>query len=140
MINFKTYSKSYKNKKRMANDKENWVIFKDVHEPIIERSVWELVQERRNQKTRRRKNADGEKICFPVCWYARLRQQLVVPLQSGQTRKSNISTVPATTGASVKICTSTHYIRVDFLKRLCSVKSGGSQSWQLSMNPNLQRL
>ena len=64
MINFKTYSKSYKNKKRMANDKENWVIFKDVHEPIIERSVWELIQERRNQKTRRRKNADGEKNMF----------------------------------------------------------------------------
>ena len=24
ILNFKTYSKSYKNKKRLANDRENW--------------------------------------------------------------------------------------------------------------------
>lgn len=27
ILNFKTYSKSYKNKKRLENDRENWVIF-----------------------------------------------------------------------------------------------------------------
>lgn len=41
ILNFKTYSKSYKNKKRLENDRENWGVFKDVHEPIIERSVFE---------------------------------------------------------------------------------------------------
>ena len=45
ILNFKTYSKSYKNKKRLENDRENWVIFKDVHEPIIERSIFEQVQQ-----------------------------------------------------------------------------------------------
>ena len=45
VINFKTYSKNFKNKKRLMNDEENWKIFKDVHEPIIEREVFELVQE-----------------------------------------------------------------------------------------------
>ena len=35
VLNFKTYSKSYKNKKRIHNDPENWVVFQDVHEPII---------------------------------------------------------------------------------------------------------
>lgn len=39
LINFKTYSKSFKNKDRLQNDPENWVIFKDVHEPIISRGV-----------------------------------------------------------------------------------------------------
>ncbi len=34
ILNFKTYSKSYKNKKRIDNDRENWVEFKDVHEPF----------------------------------------------------------------------------------------------------------
>ena len=63
IINFKTYSKSYKNKKRFENDKENWVIFKDVHEPIIERSVWELVQEKRGRKAKRKK-VDGERNMF----------------------------------------------------------------------------
>ena len=43
ILNFKTYSKSYKNKKRLENDRENWAIFKDVHEPIIERAVFEPV-------------------------------------------------------------------------------------------------
>ena len=45
VINFKTYSKNFKNKKRLMNSEENWKIFKDVHEPIIEREVFELVQE-----------------------------------------------------------------------------------------------
>ena len=45
VINFKTYSKNFKNKKRLMNSEENWKIFKDVHEPIIEREIFELVQE-----------------------------------------------------------------------------------------------
>ncbi len=44
VINFKTYSKSFKLKKRLENDKENWQIHKDVHEPIISREVFEEVQ------------------------------------------------------------------------------------------------
>ena len=45
IINFKTYSKNFKNKKRLMNAEENWRIFKDIHEPIIEREIFELVQE-----------------------------------------------------------------------------------------------
>ncbi|MBQ9858288.1 MAG: recombinase family protein [Oscillospiraceae bacterium] len=44
VINFKTYSKSFKNKARLENPKENWVIFRDVHEPIIDRETFEQVQ------------------------------------------------------------------------------------------------
>lgn len=43
VLNFKTYSKSYKNKKRIDNARENWVVFKDVHEPIIDRAIWEQI-------------------------------------------------------------------------------------------------
>ncbi|WP_407720536.1 recombinase family protein [Ruminococcus sp. JE7B6] len=65
IINFKTYSKSYKNKKRYDNPKENWVIFKDVHEPIINRDDFELVQTL-VVKTKRRapKQENGEKNMF----------------------------------------------------------------------------
>lgn len=65
IINFKTYSKSYKNKKRYDNPKENWVIFKDVHEPIINRDDFELVQTL-IAKTKRRapKQENGEKNMF----------------------------------------------------------------------------
>ncbi len=44
VINFKTYSKSFKLKKRLENAKENWQIHKNVHEPIIDRELFELVQ------------------------------------------------------------------------------------------------
>lgn len=45
LINFKTYSKSFKNKKRIPNKTENLVVFRSVHEPIIDRDTFEKVQE-----------------------------------------------------------------------------------------------
>lgn len=64
VINFKTYSKSYKNKKRYENDKENWAIFKDIHEPIIDRTVWEKIQERRSRRTRKKPVTGEDKNMF----------------------------------------------------------------------------
>lgn len=46
VINFKTYSKSFKLKKRLENDKKNWQIHKNVHKPIIQRELFELVQKK----------------------------------------------------------------------------------------------
>lgn len=65
VINFKTYSKSFKNKRRYDNDPENWMIFKDVHEPIITREDFEKVQTR-IAKTKRRapKPHNGQKSIF----------------------------------------------------------------------------
>ncbi len=65
VINFKTYSKSFKNKTRIDNPQENWAIFKDVHEPIIDRETFELVQEL-TSKTKRRapKDENSEKNIF----------------------------------------------------------------------------
>ena len=53
IINFKTYKKSFKNKTRRDNPPDKWVIFKDVHEPIIDRETFERVQEY-TKKTKRR--------------------------------------------------------------------------------------
>ena len=53
VINFKTYSKNFKNKTRIDNPVENWKIFKDVHEPIIDRDTWEMVQ-KHTARTKRR--------------------------------------------------------------------------------------
>ena len=65
VINFKTCSKSFKNKTRLPNAPENWAIFKDVHEPIIERNDFEKVQTLIS-KTKRRapKPKNGEKSIF----------------------------------------------------------------------------
>lgn len=65
IINFKTYSKSFKNKRRIENSKENWSVFKDVNEPIIDRETFETVQ-KFISKTKRRapKKENGERSIF----------------------------------------------------------------------------
>lgn len=70
VINFKTYSKSFKNKKRLDNPEENWVVFKDVHEPIIDRETFERVQKLIGETKRRSpKKENGEKSLFSDLLY-----------------------------------------------------------------------
>lgn len=57
-VNFRTHKESYKDKKSVANPKEDWLIFKDTHEAIIDRETWELVQ--KLIKTPRRVDTIGE--------------------------------------------------------------------------------
>ena len=57
-VNFKTYSKSNKLKKRLKNDPENILIFKDTHEAIIDRKTFELVQ--KHFAGRKRPDKQGE--------------------------------------------------------------------------------
>jgi len=66
VINFKTYSKSFKNKERLPNDRSNWAIFKNVHEPIIDRETFETVQKLVESRTKRRppKPENGDKNIF----------------------------------------------------------------------------
>ena len=63
VVNFKTYSKSYKLKTRLENAEENWEIHKDVHEPIVDRDLWETIQKSFG-KTKYRKPKDVEKNMF----------------------------------------------------------------------------
>lgn len=65
IINFKTYSKSFKNQRRIENSKGNWAVFKDVNEPIIDRETFETVQ-KFISKTKRRapKKENGERSIF----------------------------------------------------------------------------
>lgn len=63
VVNFRTYSKSFKLKERLANPEENWEIHKNVHEPIIDRSVWENIQKSFGQ-TKYRKPKHIEKNMF----------------------------------------------------------------------------
>ncbi len=116
ILNFKTYSKSYKNKKRLDNDRENWVVFKDVHEPIIERAVFEQVQAKRG-KIRKRKTNTGEHNMFSgllVC--ADCGNNLHFHFNQGNPdiKYFNCSNYKGNRGT----CTSTHYVRVDFLEQV----------------------
>lgn len=49
-VNFKTYRKSYKLKKTCDNPKENWVVFENTHEAIIDEDTFTRVQELRKNK------------------------------------------------------------------------------------------
>ena len=116
ILNFKTYSKSYKNKKRLENDRENWAIFKDVHEPIIERAVFEQVQQKRG-KIRKRQAKDGERSMFSgllVC--ADCGSNLHFHFNQGnpEIKYFNCSNYKGNRGT----CGSTHYVRVDFLEQV----------------------
>ena len=116
ILNFKTYSKSYKNKKRIDNDRENWVVFQDVHEAIIERTVYEQVQQKRG-KIRKRRTNNGEHNMFSgllVC--ADCGNNLHFHFNQGNPdiKYFNCSNYKGNRGT----CTSTHYVRVDFLEEV----------------------
>ena len=116
VINFKTYSKSYKNKKRHPNDPENMSIHMDAHEAIIDRATWERIQEKRG-KIRRRKNTDGERNMFSgllVCADCGHNLNYHFSQTNHEIRYFNCSNYNSTKGT----CTSTHYIRVDFLEQV----------------------
>ena len=116
ILNFKTYSKSYKNKKRISNDRENWVVFQDIHEAIIERAVYEQVQQKRG-KIRKRRTNNGEHNMFSgllVC--ADCGSNLHFHFNQGnpEIKYFNCSNYKGNRGT----CTSTHYVRVDFLEEV----------------------
>ena len=50
--NFKTYRKSYKNKKQMHNDRSERQIFENTHEPIIDQETFDIVQKIRDGRRR----------------------------------------------------------------------------------------
>ena len=57
-VKFRTHVKSYKNKKRVNNPKEDWLIFENTHEPIITQQEFDLVQELRKNKRRPTKHEE----------------------------------------------------------------------------------
>ena len=106
----------YKNKKQIDNDRENWVVFQDVHEAIIERAVYEQVQQKRG-KIRKRRTNNGEHNMFSgllVC--ADCGSNLHFHFNQGnpEIKYFNCSNYKGNRGT----CTSTHYVRVDFLEEV----------------------
>ena len=57
-VNFRSHKQSYKDKNAVMNPKEDWLIFEDTHEAIVDRETWELAQKLR--KTPKRIDTLGE--------------------------------------------------------------------------------
>jgi site-specific DNA recombinase len=116
VINFKTFSRSFKLKKRIKNDEENIKIFKGVHEPIVDRTDFEKIQEKRGQN-RRRTTKSGERSIFAgllVC--ADCGGNLNYHFNYGNPEIKYFNC--ANNNRSRKTCPTTHYIREDFLEQI----------------------
>ncbi len=119
VINFKTYSKNFKKKTRIDNPMENWKIFKDVHEPIIDRDTWETVQKHTAQTKRRApKKENARKHIF---------SGLIRCADCGSNMRYHTNTVNKdihyfSCGNYVKdtrgTCQARHYIRADALEQI----------------------
>ena len=119
IINFKTYSKSFKNKTRLDNPPENWVIFKDVHEPIIERATFEQVQRiTANTKRRAPKPENAQKSIFSDLLYcgdchSKLRHH------TNTINKDIHFFVCANNSVDYRgTCKSRHYVRADSIEQV----------------------
>ena len=122
IINFKSYSKSFRNKTRVENPKENWAIFKDVHEPIVDRETWERVQElTKNSKRRKPKNENVKKSIFTnllYCGDCGHKLWFNINKQNPSIRFYSCSNYKGLRGT----CESTHYVREDSLEQVVKME------------------
>lgn len=122
IINFKSYSKSFRNKIRVENPKENWAVFKDVHEPIIDRETWERVQElTKNSKRRKPKNENVKKSIFTnllYCGDCGHKLWFNINKQNPSIRFYSCSNYKGLRGT----CESTHYVREDSLEQVVKME------------------
>lgn len=117
VINFKSYSKSYKMKKRIENPEENRAIFLNVHEAIIDRQTWEKVQALQKGTRRKKPTVTQEPSVFsgllkcPECGgnlnFHFSQNNHDIKFFSCQNHNSGYHK-----------CSKTHYIRLDFLEQV----------------------
>ena len=117
VINFKSYSKSYKMKKRIEDPEENRAIFLNVHEAIIDRQTWEKVQALQNGTRRKKPTVTQEPSVFsgllkcPECGgnlnFHFNQNNHDIKFFSCQNHNSGYLK-----------CSKTHYIRLDFLEQV----------------------
>ena len=117
VINFKSYSKSYKMKKRIENPEENRAIFLNVHEAIIDRQTWEKVQAIQKGTRRKKSTVTQEPSVFsgllkcPECGgnlnFHFNQNNHDIKFFSCQNHNSGY-----------RKCSKTHYIRLDFLEQV----------------------
>ena len=117
VINFKSYSKSYKMKRRIENPEENRAIFLNVHEAIIDRPTWEKVQALKAGTRRKCPTVTQEPSAFsgvmkcPECGgnlnFHFNQNNHDIKFFSCQNHNSGL-----------RKCSSTHYIRLDFLEQV----------------------
>lgn len=114
LVNCKTFTKNYKNKKQVKN--KNPLVFKDMHEAIIVREKWEQVQEIR-RRIKKRRTITGERNMF---------SGLLICADCGKPlgyrfsqRTPDIKYFNCTAyNKHHRECPTSHYVRADFLEKV----------------------
>lgn len=116
VINFKTYSKSFKVKKRFPTPKEAWRVFEGVFEPIIDKETWLLTQGYIS-KTKRRmpKDHKEEKNPFADLLYC---NDCGSKMHFNKNTKTGIRFFKCPTHSKGRNCGETHYLRADAIEKI----------------------
>ena len=114
-VNFKTYRKSYKNKKTCYNQADKQMVFENTHEALIDPDTWQRVQELRSHKRRPtrvgRTNLFSGIACCADCG----KKLYYCTSKSFETRQDYF--VCSTSRLKGKETCSTHFIRAAVLEQ-----------------------
>lgn len=114
-VNFKTFSKSNKLKKRIKNAPENVLVFLDTHEAIIDRKTFELVQKHFEGRKRPDKQGEIDKYAG-ILYCGECGSRLY--LHRAKTMKPELNNFMCGGYQSRKTDCTSHYIRESVLDRI----------------------
>lgn len=114
-VNFRTHVKSYKNKKRVDNPQEDWLIFENTHEPIVTQQEFDLVQELCKNKRRPTKHEEVNPFSG-ICYCADCGKKLY--LCRATTMTADQEHLKCGTYAKDKNGCTIHFIRTIVLKEI----------------------
>lgn len=144
-VNFRTHKKSYKNKKRIDNPKEEWLIFENTHEPIVTQQEFDLVQELRRNKRRLQKHEEVNPLSGMV-YCADCGKKMYLCRATSLTAEQEH--LKCSTYAKDKDGCTAHFIRTVVLKEivlgelnklLATVKENEDEFVQTAMNNSVQK-
>ena len=115
VVNFKTESRSFRNKSRKRVAEDKWMVFEDMHEPIITRDVFRLAQDKlsgakRRTSKKRRNIFSGLLRCADCGGNLGFHANTTNPEITYYNCQNNNTTR--------RTCESTHYVRADFLEQI----------------------
>lgn len=116
-VNFKTYSKSYKLKKRHPTPENQQMVFENTHEAIITQEVWETVQ-RLHQHRRRSPKSEVPSLFSGILYCADCGAPLHFSSGNTTSGKDPRYICGSYRKRSVEKCCTAHYIRLAVLEEL----------------------
>ena len=114
--NFKTYSKSYKLKKRITNKPEDTYVVENTQEAIVPKELWDRVQELRQERHRSLQRAEREGMFAGIMFCADCGSRLhFATCKSFEGKQDHYVCANYKSGRGECSC---HYIREDVLRNI----------------------